>query len=100
MYNHKDTLFTSTHYTVGEDYHLSKRRVELIPGVNNNTGKVKLKIVNDYYPEEDEQLLVQLELKTGSASVDYHSAMVVIIGGQGNVWADVLRLTASHTRAC
>lgn len=50
-----------------------------------------MKIVNDYYPEEDEQLLVQLELKTGSASVDYHSAMVVIIGGQVNAWSDVLR---------
>lgn len=77
-------IFTSTHYIVGEDYKLSKRRVELIPGVNNNTGQVKLKIVNDYHPEDNEQLLVELELKTGSASVDFHSAMVVIIGGEGN----------------
>ena len=71
---------------VGDDYKLSNRRVELIPGVNNDTGEVQLRIVNDHYPEDDEDLVVHLELKSGSsATVDSSasSTIVVIIGDQG-----------------
>ena len=74
------------YFPVGDDYKLSNRRVELLPGVNDDTGQVQIRIVNDHYPEDDEDLVVHLELKSGlSASVDSSasSTIVVIIGDQG-----------------
>ena len=43
-------------HAVGEDYHMANRRVDLISGVNEDSGQVKVKIVNDYLPEDDEEL--------------------------------------------
>ena len=58
--------------------------MELIPGVNNETGLVKVRIVDDYLPEDNEELLVKLELKSGYyAAVDFNATVVVIVGGQG-----------------
>ena len=54
--------------------------VELIPGVNNETGLVKVRIVDDYLPEDN----VKLELKSCYyAAVDFNATVVVIAGGQG-----------------
>ena len=72
------------HYAVGNDYRLSNRKVQLIPGVNNETGEVQVRILNDYHSEDNEDLLVHLELKSGlSASLDISNTIIIIIGGQG-----------------
>ena len=72
-------------HAVGEDYHMANRRVDLIPGVNEDSGQVKVKIVNDYLPEDDEELFVKLELGSGSsAAIDIDNTVVVIIGDLGS----------------
>ena len=62
---------------------MSNRRVKLIPGVNDNSGKVKVKVRNDYLSEESEEFLVKLEVISGSALVDISFTMVIILGNDG-----------------
>ena len=66
------------------DYQVYNRRVQLIPRAGVVRGQVHIEIFDDSLLEDNEEFVVNLELKPGSsAAIDISSAIVLIMEDQG-----------------